>query len=295
MKKIVITNSDNTKMSVDLIRYFKFKNDCFLIYTLGEKDEKNYVKLYLVRIMEELGFPVVQTIRNDADWASMQDIVKKVLKELKKGKKKLTEDLDCSEIDGIKIVNPRFFKLDSKLVDLLSSNYMEDNQTDLHVESSNFMDNSSNDNDLDNSIINGLEPIEQTMMKQSMEYNQADLTQEDLMLIQNQSQDVSYFDLHSNYSEPIKTGFKEETDVAPILPIVDNQDNSLSYNAESSIDNSLNVSNDNNKNNVGNSTIDYKKLYDSLKADNDATNELLNTVMYELNIYKEKYGELNIN
>ena len=42
MIKLTITNSDNTKMSVDLIRYFRFKNDCFLIYSMGEVDEKNH-------------------------------------------------------------------------------------------------------------------------------------------------------------------------------------------------------------------------------------------------------------
>ena len=126
MKKLIITNGDNSKMTVDLIRYFSFNNDSFLIYTLNETDEKGYLKLYLVRIMEELGFPVVQTIKNEADWSKMQGIVKKVLKELKKNNKKLTIDLNYSEIEGIKIVEPRFFKLDPKLVEILSANYLED-------------------------------------------------------------------------------------------------------------------------------------------------------------------------
>ena len=125
MKKFTITNGENQKINVDLVRYFKFKNDLFLIYTMNEIDEKNYIKLYLVRIMEELGFPVVQTIRNDADWASMQGIVKKVLKEIKSGKRKQLEDLDYSDIIGIKVVNPRYFKLEQKLAEILSSNYLE--------------------------------------------------------------------------------------------------------------------------------------------------------------------------
>ena len=45
MDKLTITNGDNTKMKVDLIRYFKFNNDCFLIYSMGEVDEKNYIKI----------------------------------------------------------------------------------------------------------------------------------------------------------------------------------------------------------------------------------------------------------
>ena len=83
MKNLTITNEDNTKMSVDIVRYFKYKNDCYLIYTMNEVDEKGYLKLYLVKVMEELGFPVVYNIRDDKEWASMQGIVKKVLKEKK--------------------------------------------------------------------------------------------------------------------------------------------------------------------------------------------------------------------
>ena len=61
------------------------------------------------------------------------------------------------------------------------------------------------------------------------------------------------------------------------------------------IDKSIVLSSDKKNSNVENNTIDYKKLYESLKADNDATTDLLNAVMHELSIYKEKYGELNIN
>ena len=140
MKKFIITNSDNTKMTVDLVRYFSFKNDNFLIYSIGEIDEKGYLKLYLVRIMEELGFPVVQTIRNEADWSNMQGIVKKVLKELKRNNKKQMVDLNYKDIEGIKISQPRFFKLDPKLVEILASNYMED-ESNVQINGDNTISN----------------------------------------------------------------------------------------------------------------------------------------------------------
>ena len=126
MKKFVIRNEENERVTVDLVRYFRFKNDEFLVYSKSEVDEKDYMKLYLVRVMEELGQPVVQTIKNETDWANMQNIVKKVLKEIKTGKIKLLEDLDYNKIEGIKIVNPRHFKLDIKLVDILSSGYFDE-------------------------------------------------------------------------------------------------------------------------------------------------------------------------
>ena len=48
----------------------------------------------------------------------------------------------------------------------------------------------------------------------------------------------------------------------------------------------------NSENVESNITVNYKELYEALKSDNDATNELLDSVIVELNKYKEKYGEL---
>lgn len=134
MKKLTITNEDNLKLNVDLVRYFKYKNDCFLIYTIGEFDEKNYQKLYLVKVMEELGIPVVQNIDDEIEWDGMQKIIKRVIKELKNHKSNDVKDLDYTIIEGIKIVNPRFFKLDSKLVDILASNYFNSDSKDIYNE-----------------------------------------------------------------------------------------------------------------------------------------------------------------
>ena len=134
MKKMMITNPDGTKMNVDLVRYFKFCNNCYLIYTIGEFDEKNYQKLYLMKVLEELGVPVIQNIKDETEWKGMQKIVKKVIKELKTKKMVETKDLDYSLIDGIKVSNPRFFKLDQKLVDILSSNYFENELSDSNDE-----------------------------------------------------------------------------------------------------------------------------------------------------------------
>ena len=170
MEKITITSGDNSKMSVDLVRYFKFKNDYFLIYTMNEMDEKGYLKLYLVKIMEELGNPIAYTIKNDKEWTGMQNIIKKVLKEIKTNKKRNLVDLDYSGIQEIKIVNPRFFKLDPKLVDTLASNYQ------FAVENLNSID--INNAPVDNNLIeennveveettnneSNLEPIEETLM-----------------------------------------------------------------------------------------------------------------------------------
>ncbi len=322
MMKLTISNADNSKTSVDLVRYFKFKTDCYLIYTLGEVDEKNYKKLYLVRIMEELGFPVVQTIRNDADWANMQGIVKKVLKELKKNKKNLTEDLDPKEIEGIKVVEPRFFKLESSLVDILSSNYSfdESSLTLNNVGTSDFEGQEDS-----------LEPIDQTMLRESndgiysdgssemlnkdIENNQLDIPVSPVaplsdvniepMTADNDNSIANTLDeakIETNVETivpniEIHSAVENVSRMEPIMPIQNINETEISASSVTSnesinqfdnklVDSEIKIGSDEHD------QVDYKSLYDSIKRDNDVTNELLNTVMGELSKYKEKFGEL---
>lgn len=284
MIKLTITNSDNTKMSVDLIRYFRFKNDCFLIYSMGEVDEKNYKKLYLVRIMEELGFPVVQTIKNEADWSSMQSIVKKVLKELKKNKKSMTIDLNYHEIEGIKIVEPRFFKLDSSLVELLASNYS-------------FDENTTSDSILSTKD-DTLESIDQTMLRENNNYmtsgEEIDLkVTPNLETIQPVSPLPDYTSVDTVDENNINAIDNK------IVQVKTNEDNvEVKLEPMVSLGEKTIINNTDNNNSISDNIAssdepDYKKLYDSLKNDNIITNNLLNEVMSELSKYKEKYGELD--
>lgn len=140
MRKILFTNKDNLKQQVDLIRYFKYKNDYYLIYTLNERDEKNFLKLYLVKVLKELDEYIGYNISENDEWKKMQGIIKKVIKDIKNGKRNSFEDVDCNEIMGIGIVDPRSFKLDQELVDILMSDYKFDNNVNDHTA---FSDNKS--------------------------------------------------------------------------------------------------------------------------------------------------------
>ena len=284
MIKLTITNSDNTKMSVDLIRYFRFKNDCFLIYSMGEVDEKNYKKLYLVRIMEELGFPVVQTIKNEADWSSMQSIVKKVLKELKKNKKSMTIDLNYHEIEGIKIVEPRFFKLDSSLVELLASNYS-------------FDENTTSDSILSTKD-DALESIDQTMLRENNNYmtsgEEIDLkVTPNLETIQPVSPLPDYTSVDTADENNINAIDNKIVQVKTDEDNVEVKLEPMVSLGETAIINNTDNNNSISDNIASSDEPDYKKLYDSLKNDNIITNNLLNEVMSELSKYKEKSGELD--
>ena len=292
MEKITITSGDNSKMSVDLVRYFKFKNDYFLIYTMNEMDEKGYLKLYLVKIMEELGNPIAYTIKNDKEWTGMQNIIKKVLKEIKTNKKRNLVDLDYSGIQEIKIVNPRFFKLDPKLVDTLASNYQ------FAVENLNSID--INNAPVDNNLIEGnnieveettnnesnLEPIEETLMKQGA-FVPIDIASENTITNEN-IQNVGEEKLNREDLKEIDSN--ENSSIQQMVP-TDQLDTNSNDNNYTQVVSPTELS-QNNQIDTTDNTVDYKKLYLSEKQEKETINEIMNHLLLELQEYKNKYGEL---
>lgn len=122
MNKMNIKDANNQMIEVFLVRYFKYKNTNYLIYTLNEVDEKGFIKLYLVKIMKQFNEWIAKTIKDDEEWKRMQLIVKNILKEIKSGNIESFTDLDISDIQNIKVKEARYFKLDENLMKLLSNN-----------------------------------------------------------------------------------------------------------------------------------------------------------------------------
>lgn len=134
MSKLIIKNFDNNKVEVDVIRYFKYKNTNYLIYTLNEIDEKEFTKLYIVKIMKQFNLLVAKTIKDEQEWKQIQQIVKELVTELKNNKLNEFVDLDIENLNNIKIKEARYFKLDKKLLSILTVNnedYQEEKLNEL--------------------------------------------------------------------------------------------------------------------------------------------------------------------
>ncbi len=121
MKKINLFDSNDRKVQVSLVRFFKFNNDMYFIYTLNEKDEKNYIKLYMVKVMEEFGRYLSYHISDDSEWRYTQTILKTILKEIKYNQERNFTDLNSETLNGMKIQKARIFKFEKDLVDLLTN------------------------------------------------------------------------------------------------------------------------------------------------------------------------------
>lgn len=129
MEKISILNSNNELMDASVIRYFKYKNDYFLIFTYGEKDEKGYEKLYIVQVLDELGEKVSRNINDVDEWNDIQKMVKESIKQIKSGNDNNVEKLNVYELNNMKVESPRSFNVDSKLVELLGMDIIDDVET----------------------------------------------------------------------------------------------------------------------------------------------------------------------
>ena len=111
-------NGKDTKVNV--VRYFLNAEQRYLIYTLGEKDEAGYIKLYVSK-MEYNPLRAV-SITDEDEWYRIKDLIKVTIKENQKNSALSIVDLNYSDIEGIEVVDSKIFKLVDNMVEILSSN-----------------------------------------------------------------------------------------------------------------------------------------------------------------------------
>ena len=118
MSKVYISNANNEKIEIDVIRYFENNDSKYLIYSLNEPIGDGYIKLYASKILDDNGY----IITNEEEW----DLVKKIIKEVIKSNHEGTElnifDLNETELEDVVLQDTRVFKLQGNLVNLLSDN-----------------------------------------------------------------------------------------------------------------------------------------------------------------------------
>lgn len=139
MKQILLSYESGYTFSADVLKYFNYNFNIYLIYTLHEQDEKGYIKLYMVKILEEFNEKVSQTIRRMSEWDKMKYIIKKLIDEIRNNNIKSFTLLDETELNGLIIYESRNFKLSSDLVEILSRN----------IENQILIDETLNENDIE--------------------------------------------------------------------------------------------------------------------------------------------------
>ena len=117
MIKVIDTNGDTQE--VEVIRYFSLNEGAYLLYSLNEVDDQEYVKLYGTKVNQMQGGEI-----GDDEWETVKEEIKKIIKGNKAGDLAVN-DLNFQEIDGLTVQVSRVFKLTKQLVDLLKANKKE--------------------------------------------------------------------------------------------------------------------------------------------------------------------------
>lgn len=122
MQKMPAFNQNNQPLEIEIVRYFKKDDKKYLIFTLGEKDEQNYIKVYVSKILGLNGTLAAYDIIDETEWAGIKDLVKKIIKANREGETLDIEDLSTERLVNIKINGQQVFKLIHNLIELLGSN-----------------------------------------------------------------------------------------------------------------------------------------------------------------------------
>ena len=130
MQKISALNQNNQPLEIEIIRYLKKDDKRYLIFSLGEKDEQGYSKVYVSKILGLNGTLAAYDIIDATEWANVKDLVKKIIKANREGEALDIVDLSVDRLNNIKINGQQVFKLISNLIELLGSNLhiVDDNE-----------------------------------------------------------------------------------------------------------------------------------------------------------------------
>lgn len=217
MEKIFLNDAKNKKIEPYLVRYFKYQTDYYLIYTFCEIDEKNFMKLYVVKVLEELGSPISKNLSEDWEWEQMQSVVKHILKEIKKEQIQSFKDVNFTDILGMKVEHPRSFKLLSTLVDVLSGDKQKDetiieDRTEIpeEIKDENISDNTSKISNATQDITEVLN-LDQSKKEQ---FIASDLNQEKVIANADDKSDV---DLVKSINQKTAESYNNLFDIEPVI------------------------------------------------------------------------------
>lgn len=125
---------ENTKILIDNLEtavngvFYVFNSKYYFIYTLGELDEKDYVKLYVVQVCKEIqntptgpidtGYMLGMEITNTEEWSKVQESITKVVQDKKTGMQSPEiQYMSMSMLVNLKIVSKNNFKLMRHIVE----------------------------------------------------------------------------------------------------------------------------------------------------------------------------------
>lgn len=119
MNKIVLYNQNGQKFDVDVVRYFTNNGKNYLIFSLDERDNNDYIQLYLSKVEELDGKYVMSNVTNEREWADFRNAIQRIVSNNKNNLPNVG-DLDSSVLNESVVSEFRIFKLKSDIAELLA-------------------------------------------------------------------------------------------------------------------------------------------------------------------------------
>ncbi|MBE5820750.1 MAG: hypothetical protein E7310_08115 [Clostridiales bacterium] len=168
MENVKIISDSGIEVNVNGIFYI-YNSKYFLIYTTGEIDENEYVKLYVAQICKEVqntqngpidtGYMIGLEIANPEEWKKVQESITKIVESKKSGLQ--SSDIQYLPMDmlvNLKIVSKNKFKLMKHIIEndfklILTTNIVGNSGENVKSENNNNLTNQSNTENLGEVII----------------------------------------------------------------------------------------------------------------------------------------------
>ena len=314
MERVFAVNEQGQREEVDAVRYFEYNGFNYFIYDKKEKDENNYIKLYVNKSQNGNILPI-----DDNEWANLKVMFQNILKANRDGASMPVKDLNLNAGE-IKVAynQDKAFKLADKIVELLGKNkpLFSDDAVEVNsvspINNSNSFTSSPVNNNFD---INNNAPIT-TSFNDNYGMNNFNIGSMNNSLSSANTGNIFGNNSNNNIND-MNNGFGNfgfnsvKEDVQSISnnykPTFDNMNNNpFTSNFGKVADSDFNVNQTINNQNpfeqkdFGNinpsvnnvDTTDYKSLYETEKAKNtDLSNELA-SVKNELNMFTAKFEQL---
>lgn len=110
---------NNQNLEVTAIRFFKKENQVYFVYSLFEKDENQYIKLYVTKIYNQSSQLIGLGINDENEWKLVKSEIQDIIRANRENLQPNIVDLDVAILNNIKINDSRAFKLLEQSINLL--------------------------------------------------------------------------------------------------------------------------------------------------------------------------------
>lgn len=130
MNNVLLKNDSGESAVASVVRYFKYANQDYMLYTLNEVDASNYIKLYGITVSMDQSGNFIATAIDDSIWGNIVPLIKEMVKPISERTNNDFIDLSSNSISTINLLSKRVFKINKDMVNLLIANVNIQNEVD---------------------------------------------------------------------------------------------------------------------------------------------------------------------